>query len=35
LVNQHLAINDTKTVFFRKIFYADDGWHGESEKLQG
>jgi hypothetical protein len=29
LVNQHLAIDDAKAVFFREIFYADDRRHAK------
>jgi hypothetical protein len=36
LVDQHLAVDDPKAVFFRKIFYSDDGWHGRgnAERLK-
>jgi len=32
---QHLAVDNAQAVFFRKIFCADDGKHGESKKLEG
>ena len=32
LVNQHLAIDHAKAVFFREIFYANDRRHGERKK---
>ena len=36
LIDQHLAIDHAETVFFREIFYADDGWHkrGNAEILK-
>ena len=33
LVDQHLAIDHAKAVFFRKVFDLDYGWHGELESL--
>jgi len=32
---QHLAVDNARAVFFRKVFDLDDGWHSESEKLEG
>ena len=34
LVDQHLAVDHAEAVFFREIFYADDGWHRKSRKLE-
>jgi hypothetical protein len=35
LIDQYLAIDDAKAVFFREVFYSDDGWHRKSRKLEG
>ena len=34
LVNQHLTIDHAQAVFFREIFYSDDGRHRKSRKLE-
>jgi len=34
LVDQHLAIDDAKAIFFREIFCADDRRHAKRRKLE-